>query len=507
MDSSFTVTNAVAIKDGSIVEAGDYQSLKNKYKATQSIDLEGKIVYPGFMDAHCHFSGYAMDLYKCELQGTQSWDEILQQIKEYAKNHPDGWIYGRGWDQNDWSVKEFPDRNSLDSLFPERPVFLKRVDGHAVVCNTKALTLAGINEKTVIEGGEVEVKNGRMTGILLDNAFNAVEKIIPHLSEKQAIIYFEQMADSCYKYGLTSVMDCGVEDHVIQWLDDYLKRTSKPMRITALLSDTSSNYTKYLKSGPYRTDWLHVSGFKMYSDGALGSRGACLLEEYSDRHGHFGFLLRSKTYMDSICRVLSKTRFQLCTHAIGDSANRVILTSYGKVLGSSHDRRWRIEHAQVVHPSDFELFGKYKIVPSVQPTHATSDMYWAEERLGKQRMKGAYAYKTLLGQLGWLPLGTDFPVEAINPLFTFHAAVARQDAQNYPVGGFQKEEALSRKEALYGMTLWAAKGCFEENEKGSLEKGKFADLTILDKDLMTIPLEQIRSVRVEQVWIGGKRMR
>jgi predicted amidohydrolase YtcJ len=506
VNNQFSTAESMAVKDGKIVAIGKNNDIDLKYSSEQRVDAKNKPIFPGLIDAHCHFTGYGLDLYKLNLIGTKSWDEILSKVLEYSKSYKEDWIYGRGWDQNDWADKSFPDNSKLDSLFPDRPVYLKRIDGHAVIANSKALSLANISVNTKVDGGEVLVKNGKLTGVLIDNAFKLVEDIIPQLDKKKAINYLAQASDSCFQFGLTTVVDCGVDDNVIQWLDEAQKNGNVKMRVVALLSDNGINYNKYIKLGSIKNNLLNINGFKLYSDGALGSRGACLSEEYSDMPGHRGFLLRSKTYFDSIINVISKTNFQVCTHAIGDSANRVILNAYGKFLVKNNDKRWRIEHAQMVHPIDFELFGKYNIIPSVQPTHATSDMYWAGDRIGKERLKSAYSYKQLLEQNGWIPLGTDFPVEYINPFFTFYSAVARKDGNNFPTNGFQMENALTREEAIKGMTIWAAKGSFEENEKGSLEVGKFADFVILDTDLMKDPIEKTRNTKVISTWIGGKKV-
>jgi len=278
------------------------------------------------------------------------------------------------------------------------------------------------------------------------------------------------------------------------------------MRLFAMLSDAKENYDFAFKNGKIKTDRLNVSSFKVYADGALGSRGACLLQPYSDKPGWYGFLLSPKEHFDSVAKIIYDKGWQMCTHAIGDSGNRMILETYAKYLRQKNDRRWRIEHAQVVNQNDFDLFGKYSVVPSVQPTHGTSDMYWAADRLGPERVKGAYAYKQLLDQIGWIPLGTDFPVEDISPFKTFLAAVVRKDAKGYPPNGFQMENALSREQALRGMTIWAAKSNFEEKEKGSLEVGKFADFVILDQDLMKVGENEILRVKVLSTFVGGEKV-
>ncbi len=311
---------------------------------------------------------------------------------------------------------------------------------------------------------------------------------------------------NCFEVGLTTVEDCGLMKAQVDQIDSLQKSGDLKIKMVVLLSDAKSNYDFYLKKGPYKSGRLNVNGFKLYADGALGSRGACLLAPYSDKPGWYGFLLKQPQYYDSILQVIAQSSFQACTHAIGDSGNRTILRAYARVLQGKNDRRWRIEHAQVIDKNDFEWFGKYNIIPSVQPTHATSDMYWASDRLGPERVKGAYAFRQLLEQNGWIPLGTDFPVEDISPLKTFYAAVSRQDAKNFPPGGFQPENALSREQALRGMTLWAAKGAFEEKEKGSLEKGKSADFVILEDDIMKCPPPRVLKTKILTTYINGEKV-
>ena len=504
VDSTFSTAEAMAVKNGKIIAVGKNESILNLYQSDSMIDAQGKAVFPGFIDAHCHFTGYATDLWKCDLVGTQSFDEVVQKIKEYSKHAPMEWIYGHGWDQNDWNVKEFPDKKSLDSLFPDRPVFLKRIDGHAALANQKAIDLAGINAKTKVEGGSIEKKNGNLTGIFIDNAMDLVEKVIPRISDSLAKKYFLQLQDECFSQGLTGVHDCGISEHTVELIDQEQKSGRLKMKIFALLSDSAVYYDRWSKRGPYQTERLHVGGFKLYADGALGSRGACLLKEYDDKKGWKGFLLNTSQHFKDVAQMLVNTKFQMCTHAIGDSGNREILSVYARALKGKNDKRWRIEHAQVVNENDFKTFGAYNIIPSVQPTHATSDMYWAGDRLGKERIKNAYAYQNLLQQNGWIPLGTDFPVEYISPFKTFYAAVVRQDANAYPKNGFQKENALTREQTIRGMTIWAAKAAFEENEKGSLQVGKSADFIILDQDLMKCKEDEILKTKVERTYINGE---
>lgn len=506
LDDSFSVREAFAVKDGKILATGTSRDILERYVADSMLDAKGQPVFPGLIDAHCHFTGYATDMWKCELFGTKSFEEIIEKISAYAPKAPGEWIYGRGWDQNDWPGKQFPDKRRLDSLFPNRPVFLKRIDGHAALANQYALNLAGIHAGTKISGGEVELKGGKMTGILIDNAMDELEKHIPLISDSLASRYFLKAQEECFSLGLTSVHDCGISERILHLVDKAQQSGQLKMKIFALLSDSASYYDRWVAKGPYKTERLHMGGFKLYADGALGSRGACLIEEYSDKKGWKGFLLRDSAYLNSVAAKLAGSNLQLCTHAIGDSGNRQVLKAYAKVLKPGNDRRWRIEHAQVVDPSDFHFFSDYNIIPSVQPTHATSDMYWVEERLGKERVTHAYAYQQLWKTNGWIPLGTDFPVEYISPFKTFFAAVQRMDAEGFPAGGFQAENALSREQAIRGMTTWAAKAGFEEKQKGSLEKGKAADFILLDTDLMTCEPKKILETKVLATYSNGERV-
>ncbi len=506
VDETFSTAEAMAIRDGKIIAIGTNDEILKEYEGEEELNAAGKAIYPGFIDAHCHFTGYATDMWKCELVGTTSFNEIIDKLNAYSKTAPMEWLYGRGWDQNDWDIKEFPSKEQLDSLYPDRPVFLKRIDGHAALANQKALDLAKIHADTKIAGGNIELKNGQPTGILIDNAMDIVEAVIPVISDSLAKKYFNEAQNICFALGLTGVHDCGISEHTVDMVDAEQKAGNLKMKIYAMLADSAQYYDRWIARGIYKTPWLHVGGFKLYGDGALGSRGACLLHDYTDKPGWKGFLLSDEKHFREVAAKLVNTKFQMCTHAIGDSGNREILKIYAEVLQKENDKRWRIEHAQVVNENDVELFGNYNIIPSVQPTHATSDMYWAEQRLGKERIKKAYAYRKLLGQNEWMPLGTDFPVEDISPFKTFFAAVTRQDAKGFPQGGFQMENALTREQTLKGMTIWAAKAAFEEKEKGSLEKGKAADFIMLDTDLVTCENMAILKAAVLQTYINGERV-
>jgi predicted amidohydrolase YtcJ len=523
VDGNFSTVEAFAVKDGKILAAGTSKDILGNYEAEEKVDAAGKPVYPGFIDAHCHFYGYGQTLYTVNLVGTKSFDEVVERVVEFSKTHKGEWILGRGWDQNDWAVKEFPNKAKLDSLFPERPVFLQRIDGHAAIANSEALKRAGITNTTKIPGGEVELEHSKslwienlatgeiirpaydppLTGVLIDNAVSLVDSVVPKPTTEEMTAFLVDAQKNCLAAGLTTVDDAGLEKKVIDLIDTLQRQGKLKMRVYAMLTDNKENLDHYLRSGPYKTERLNVRSFKFYADGALGSRGACLLHPYHDKPGNVGFLLSAPEYFRSSVDLMLKHGFQMNTHCIGDSATRLIL-SIGSEKLDLDKHRWRIEHAQVVSAIDLDHFKKF--IPSVQPTHATSDMYWAKDRLGPERVKTAYAYKDLLKASGLVALGTDFPVENINPMYTFYASIARKDLKGWPASGFQVENALTREETLKGMTIWAAYSNFEENEKGSIEPGKLADFVILDEDIMKIEPDKIPYVKVAATYIGGEKV-
>ena len=507
VDPNFSVHESFAVKNGKFIALGRNDEILNTYSAKEKIDLEGKSVYPGFYDAHCHFYGYGLSLQNVDLRGTRSFNEVLERVQKFAETHPDNeWILGRAWDQNDWEEKEFPVNNQLNKLFPNKPVVLRRVDGHALIANDAALKKAGITAETKVDGGNVVLRNGKPTGVLIDNAMELLFKIIPKVNKQIARNALLDAQKNCFAVGLTSVDDAGLDKSTVLLIDSLQKSAKLKMRIYAMLTPTKENADYFITKGIYKTNYLNVRSIKLYADGALGSRGACLLHPYHDDPGNYGFLISGIDFLDSLCHLAYENNYQINTHAIGDSANRVMLNIYGKYLKGENDRRWRIEHAQVIAPDDFKLFNRYSIVPSVQPTHATSDMYWAEDRLGSERIKNAYAYKDLLKQNGWIAAGSDFPVEEINPLFGFYAAVVRKDQNNWPENGFEPENAISREDALKAMTIWAAKSNFEEKEKGSIELGKFADFVVTDKDIMTAAPEVLYKINVLNTFIDGVKV-
>jgi predicted amidohydrolase YtcJ len=507
VDSVFSKAESFAVLDGKIQLTGTAEDVMKKYQSERVIDAQEKFIYPGFNDAHCHFYGYGINLMQyADLRDTSGPEEIYEILKEHHNKFGGEWILGRSWDQNNWEVAEFPDKTRLDELFPDTPVYLVRVDGHAGWCNSKALAIAGITTSTAIEGGIVILKNNSPSGILMDNAMGLVSRHIPAVSGEQQKAGLLEAQKNCFAAGLTSVTDCGLDKGTILLMEELQGRGELKMRINAMLNPTEENFDYFLQNGPRQDERLAVNTIKLYADGALGSRGALLLSDYADDTGNKGIQIAPEEYYEEICRLAFDNYFIVATHCIGDAANRLILDTYSKFLEGPNDRRWRIEHAQVIHPDDFDKFGRYSIIPSVQATHATSDMGWAAERLGEERIKGAYAYQSLLQQNGWLPNGTDFPVEHIEPLFTYYASVFRTDLQGEPNGGFQPEESLTREQALRSMTHWAAMASFEEKVKGSLEPGKQADFIIMDIDLMNATPQQVLSAKILSTWIGGEQV-
>ena len=503
VNDSFDKDEAFAIKDGKFLAIGSSKEIQDKYASENTIDAKNQTIVPGLIDAHCHFYRMGLQQQKVSLEGTKSYDEVIQKISEFIDRTGATYVTGRGWDQNDWEVKEFPTKEKLDKLFPKTPIAVRRVDGHALLVNQAALDYSNITEAKKIVGGEFITKNGKLTGVLIDNAMDYIK--FPSTSKKESIQGLLDAQKICFSYGLTTVDDAGLDRETIELIDSLNQTNDLKMRMYVMVSgDKQEQIDYYINKGIYKTDYLNVRSFKVYGDGALGSRGAAMRESYSDRHNHFGALIYSPERYREIARQIAASEYQMNTHAIGDSANTWLVKTYKEVLANKENRRWRIEHAQIISPEDFKNFDN--ILPSVQPTHATSDMYWAEDRVGAARMKGAYAFKDLLKAYGKVALGTDFPVEKVNPFLTFYAAVVRKDLDNYPEKGFQMENALSREETLKGMTIWAAYSNFEENEKGSIEVGKFADFVILNQDIMKVDGAKIPETKAVATYLNGEKV-
>ncbi len=501
VDKNFSIAKAIAIKNGKFLEVGENE-LQNKYNSKKSIDLGGSTILPGLIDAHCHFFGLGTNQLVIDLVGTKSFEEIIFRLRSNSTEN-NTIIKGRGWDQNDWQNKEFPEKSELDLLFPNIPVVLERIDGHAYLVNQKALDMAKINLNTKSNSGSILKKNGQLTGVLIDGPMSLIDNVIPELSNSEKIKALLDAQKICFKNGLTTVDDAGLSKEIILLIDSLQKNKDLKMRVYAMISNSKNNLDYFLNTGPIKTPRLNVRSVKVYGDGALGSRGAALKYPYNDDKDNYGKLITKHEEIKNLASRLADANFQMNTHAIGDSTIKLLIDSYSKVLKNKLDPRWRIEHSQIIDLDDINGYNE-KILPSVQPTHATSDMYWAEERVGSSRINGAYPYKKLLEKSRVIGLGTDFPVERVNPFHTFYAAISRKDLNGYPENGFQFQNALSREETLKGMTIWAAYLNFEEKEKGSIEKGKLADFIVIDQDIMKIEINKTPKTKVLKTYVSGE---
>ena len=502
VDEKNNKVTSFAVKDGKFIYVGD-DSVTSKYSSSNIINAEGLPVYPGFIDSHAHFYNLGFFNDQVNLKETKSFEEVLKRVIEYNNSNDKDFIIGRGWDQNDWVDKSFPTNKLLNEEFPDKAIVLRRIDGHAYLVNDFALNLAGIDKSSNIEGGEFVKSNGKLTGILIDNAMRLIDDIIPDPTKEESVKALISAQEIAFENGLTTIAEAGISRQQIELIDSLQKQGVLKIKIYAMIENNLEDVDYYLEQGPYKTDKLNVRSVKVYADGALGSRGASMIDEYSDRTGYFGII---RTPIDSIKNLafkLAGTNFQMNSHAIGDNANRIVLNAYRDALFNFRDPRWRIEHAQVINEEDIDLFNQ-KIIPSVQPTHATSDMYWLYDRIGKKRANLAYAYKELFDRSGVIPFGTDFPVEDISPIMTFYSAVARKDINGYPSDGFQMENSISRADALYAMTIHGAYANFEEDEKGSIEVGKSADFIILDNDLLTSAENRIPYTNTVATFIDGE---
>lgn len=505
VDTDFSSVECLAIHGGRIVGTGSLRELKERFRWKDTLDAGGKWIYPGFIDPHSHFFNYGYVLRMADLFHTASWDETVSRVMKHHERHPSQWVVGRGWDQNLWEIKQFPTKEALDQAFPHLPVYLTRIDGHAAIANSVALAMAGIDASTHVDGGDVIREGGQLTGMLIDNAIELVKTVMPRPHREERVQALLEAQRNCLAVGLTSVCDAGTDLEDIDLLDAMHADGALKIRVYAMLNPTQENFSRFLPKGPQTSPRLTVRSIKLYADGALGSRGALLLEPYQDESSQRGLQLDSSEKIDAICQKAMAAGFQVNTHCIGDAAVRLTLDLYAQHVPPGNDLRWRIEHAQIVEPSDLPKFGHFRIVPSVQVISAISDMGWAEDRLG-DRIRHAYAYQDLLRQNGWLPNGSDFPIESINPVLGFHAGVSRKDQEGRPTEGFQPENALSREQAMRAMTIWAARANFEDHDRGSLEVGKWADFVILDRDILVAPEDQIAGAKVLGTYIAGERV-
>lgn len=507
VDSSFSKASSFAVKDGKFVAIGTDEEIMSNYTSKNIMDAQQKTILPGFYDAHCHYYTLGKLLNELDLTTFESFEQLLSNLKIYAqKKRSGGWIIGRGWTENKWKEKIYPTKEKIDKMFPKTPVFLTRIDGHAALVNQVALDLAKITTNTKIEGGQIEIKNGKLTGILTNNAMNLVRNLIPEpsLEEKKEMLLHAQ--EVCFSKGLTTISDAGMDKSTVELIDQMQKDKTLKIRIYAMLNPTEENKAYFLKKGIYKTDRLNVRAFKFYIDGSLGSRGALLLKPYNDDPKRIGSLVTPREKLKADFEEMFAKGFQASADCVGDSANRMVLNLYGEVLKTQNDRRWRIEHVQTIDSSDVVKFKNFSVIPSVQPIHCISDMVWAGERLGNDRLKKSYAYKFLSEQSKYIAFGSDFPVVDADPIYTFHAAIARQDSEHSPEDGFQAENGLDKNTAIKAMTIWAAYTNFEDLERGSIEKGKMADFIILDTDLLDTDPRLLRLSKVLNTFVGGEKV-
>ncbi len=506
VDRAFGRAEALAVKNGRILAVGSRAEIEDCFSAPRHLDLGEACAYPGFMDPHCHFLSYGFVLQRPWLAGAASWEEAVA-LMAASEIPPSGWIQGRGWDHNRWPVKAFPDRRLLDKAFPNNPAIAIRIDGHAAVANAQALAAARLGPSSRVDGGMVMLRDGVPTGLLLDNAVDLVRAAIPAPSESEMRQALLKAQASCLSLGLTSVSNAGTELREVRAMEKAHEEGSLDIRIYAMLAPTAENIETMACRGPLAKDKLTARSFKMYADGALGSRGALLLEDYADDPGNRGLLTLDEEELDRICGIARGCGYQMNVHAIGDGAARVVLDAYQRHLGPGNDLRWRIEHAQLLTDDDLERIVRLGIVPSIQAVHAVSDMGWTEGRLGPERMYRSHRYRDLLERCGWLANGSDFPIEKADPLRGFRAAVFRKDDEGRPEGGWNSDQALERVDALKAMTIWAARANFEDVSRGSLEAGKWADIVALDRDLVEDEEDSLWDAPVLATIVGGKILR
>jgi predicted amidohydrolase YtcJ len=513
VDDARPVVSAMAVRDGKVLFIGSArEALALKGAATRVADLGGRTVIPGMVDAHAHLLGLGQSLRTVNLFGAKSYDEVIARVVERAKGLPAGqWLLGRGWDQNQWGDTRFPTHEALSRAVPNNPVWLTRVDGHAGLGNAAALRAAGVTAASVDpSGGRIErAAGGEPTGVFVDNAKSLVERSIPAPSREDTRRAIREAIAESQRWGLVGLHDAGESRTTIDLMEEMAKAGEIPFRLYVMIGDDSAAVAHYMQRGPQSALYdnrLWIRSIKLYADGALGSRGAALLEPYSDDPNNRGLLLSAPAHIQDVASRALRSGFQVATHAIGDRGNRIVLDAYDKALQANPtaDHRFRVEHAQIINHDDIPRFAELGVIPSMQAVHQTSDMYWAGSRLGAGRLLGAYAWRSLLNTGVVVPNGSDFPVEAVNPLLSFHSAVSRQDAENWPAAGWMPEQRMTREEALKAMTIWPAYAGFQESVMGSLTPGKLADFVVLDRDIMTVPERDILGTNVVATYIGGK---
>ena len=513
VDDSRPIVAAMAVRDGRIAFTGSArEAMALKGTSTKIVDLAGRTVIPGMVDAHAHLLGLGQALRIVNLVGAKSYDEVIARVVARAKGLPPGqWLLGRGWDQNQWGDTRFPTHDALSRALPNNPVYLTRVDGHAGLANAAAMRAASVTAASKEpSGGKVErTASGDPTGVFIDNAKDLVEHFIPPGTREETRQAIRAAIAESQRYGLVGLHDAGESRATIDLMEEMARAGEIPFRLYVMIGDDSAAVAHYLARGPQSglyDNHLWLRSFKLYADGALGSRGAALLEPYSDDANNKGLILTAPAHIQDVAVRALRAGFQVNTHAIGDRGNRVVLDAYDAALKQVPvaDHRFRVEHAQILHHDDIPRFAELGVIPSMQAVHQTSDMYWAGSRLGAGRLLGAYAWRSVLETGVVVPNGSDFPVEAVNPLLSFHSAVARQDAENWPAGGWLPEQRMTRQEALMSMTIWPAFAAFQEATMGSLAPGKLADFVVLDRDIMTVADRDILGTAVLATYIGGK---
>jgi predicted amidohydrolase YtcJ len=513
VDDGHPFVSALAVRDGKVAFVGSVREASLlRGPNTHVIDAAGRTVIPGMVDAHAHLFGLGEFLRSIDLTDTRSFDEIVSRVGARVKEATAGrWVIGRGWDQNKWGNTRFPTHEALSAVSPNNPVVLERIDGHALLANASAMRAAGVTAATKDPaGGRIEREaNGAPTGVFVDNAMEIIDRVIPPMSHDEMTSTALAAVKESNRWGLTGLHDPGEPRAVLDVFEELAKAGTFTLRVYAMISDDSAAIEHYFQRGPQNALYdshLWIRAIKLYADGALGSRGAALLDPYTDDPKNSGLLKSTPEHLRDVSTRALQHGFQVATHAIGDRGNRIALDAYEAALKAvpTVDHRFRIEHVQVLDHADIPRFAQLGVIPSMQAVHQTSDMYWAANRLGYARTFGAYAWRSLLNTGVIIPNGSDFPVERVNPLFSFHAAVSRQDDNNWPPGGWFPEQKMTREEALKAMTVWPAYAAFQEQTMGSLTVGKLADFVILDRDIMTIPDSEILGTNVLATYIGGR---
>lgn len=500
--------STLVIKDGKVVKTGN-DELKNSFPRAPAFDAQQKTLLPGLIDAHGHVIGLGKNLSQLDLRGSDSIKSVQTKLASFAKDKQ-GWIIGRGWNQELWSNKQFPTAAELDQIVKDRPVVLSRVDGHAIWVNSKAMELAGITANTLTpEGGEIiKTATGTPSGIFVDKAESLINMVIPNSSLESTNQALDMAGEHLLSLGITSTHDAGIDKQTWQVYKKRAAQGTLPLRIVAMLSAADPELETMLKAGRFKDlhDYMSIRSVKIYADGALGSRGAALLADYADRKNHQGLMLEDQQKLEQLFTLSFEHGFSANTHAIGDRANQIVLNAYENVFKKTGGilLRNRIEHAQIVDPRDIPRFKTLKIIPSMQPVHATSDMHMAEQRLTEAQLAGAYAWRTFLEQGSVVAAGSDYPVELANPFDGLYSAITRMDHNQLPKNGWRVNEALTREEALNAFTLGAAYAAHQEFKLGSLEQGKWADFILIDKDYFKVPVEDIFKIEVEQTWVAGE---